>query len=325
MPAERWHALQPETSSISRKGRSLCGLQPSCCKGWRGTPRFGPCSRNSTCGMVATDRSHVRSWCRHFSRYLKTLVFPSSSVANPFPRQTPMSEITGLEMATHAHRPTPAVLLLRASQPSPWYPVRLPTQRCPQPIAPANSASCGEEDEEPPTEGAQPVTRARIVANVVGQLDIDLVVPAVSMAVPARAGRRAVARSSSALHSLENSRRHATAVVAGQQPRHSSTPSRGRASATTDGRASATRGGRASATRERRTRNSSRSRSPSPPPRSRGRPRSPVRSTSPAPRPVAAGVFPYRPVAPSSPPAMENSAADYDLCAVAAMRTSPLI
>ncbi|CAM9144382.1 unnamed protein product, partial [Ectocarpus sp. 8 AP-2014] len=243
------------------------------------------------------------------SRYLRTLVFPSSGAANPFPRQTPISEITGLRMATHAHRPTPAVLLLGASQPSPWYPVRLATERCPLPIAPANSASCGEEDEELPTAAAQPVTGVSIVPNVVGQLKVDLVFPAVGTAVSASTGRRAATFSSSVLRSLESRRCDATAAVAGQQPRHSSTGSRGRTSVTG----------------ERRTRNSSRSRSPSPPPRSRGRPQSPLRSASPAPRPVAVGVFPYRPVAPSSPLAMENSAADDDLCAVFAMTTSPLI
>ncbi|CAN0429583.1 unnamed protein product, partial [Ectocarpus sp. 12 AP-2014] len=127
------------------------------------------------------------------SRYLRTLVFPSSGVENPFPRQTLISEITGLRMATHAHRSTPAVLLLGTSQPSPWYPVRLATERCPLPIAPANSASCGEADEDLPAAAAAPVTEVSIVANVVGQLDIDLVFPAVSMAVSARAGRRAAA------------------------------------------------------------------------------------------------------------------------------------
>ncbi|CAN0592511.1 unnamed protein product, partial [Ectocarpus sp. 12 AP-2014] len=140
------------------------------------------------------------------SRYLRTLVFPSSGVENPFPRQTPISEITGLRMATHAHRSTPAVLLLGASQPSPWYPVRLATERCPLPIAPANSASCGEADEDLPVAAALPVTEVSIVPNVVGQLDIDLVFPAVSMAVSARAGRRAAAFSSSVFRSLENSR-----------------------------------------------------------------------------------------------------------------------
>ncbi|CAM9359593.1 unnamed protein product, partial [Ectocarpus sp. 8 AP-2014] len=51
---------------------------------------------------------------------------------------------------------------------------------------------------------------------------------------------------------------------------------------------------------------------PSPPPRSRGRPQSPVRSPSPAPRPMAVGVSPYRPVAPSSSLEMEIKAGTFD-------------
>ncbi|CAB1104849.1 unnamed protein product [Ectocarpus sp. CCAP 1310/34] len=200
------------------------------------SPALVPARETALVVWSPPNRSHVRSRCRHFSD-------------------------------GHSHWPTPALLVLGTSQPSLWYPVSLATERCPLPIAPANSASCGEAEDEPPMEAAPPVTGVSIVPNVVGQLGVDFVFPAIGMAV----------------------RCDATAAVAGQQPHHSSAGSRGRTSVTG----------------ERRTRNSSRPRSPSPPPRSRGRPQSPLRSSSPATRPVAVRVFPYRPVASSRPLAME--------------------
>lgn len=167
------------------------------------------------------------------------LGFPSSGITSRFKGQMQISEIAGLRMVSHSH-PTPAVF-----QPSRWYPVRLATERCPLPIAPASSAGYGEAGEELPTAATQLVTVASIVAKVAGQLDIDLAFPAVGMALFAQAGRRAAPCSSSVPHSLESSRCYATAAVVGRQPHHSSTGSRGRTSER----------------EERGTRNSSRSRS----------------------------------------------------------------